>query len=102
MRRVSFFLCPVTRFPGVSRRSALARSARSVRIPALTVSNSGTVIATMDARVDGSYDLDGGTNNIQIAIARSTDGGTAFTHPKIIAKAPHRLRGLRRGGRVGL
>ncbi len=88
MRRVSSFLCPVTRFPGVSRRSALARSARSVRLPALAVSNSGMVIATMDPRVDGSYDRDGGTNNIQIAMTRSTDGGTAFTHPKIIAKAP--------------
>ncbi|TMR28825.1 sialidase family protein, partial [Actinomadura geliboluensis] len=66
----------------------LGKAAESVRIPALAVSNGGTVIAAMDARVDGSYDLGGGTNNIQIAMTRSTDGGAAFTHPKIIAKAP--------------
>ncbi|QKW37772.1 exo-alpha-sialidase [Actinomadura sp. NAK00032] len=66
----------------------LGKAAKSVRIPALAVSNNGTVIATMDARVDGSYDLGGGTNNIQIAMTRSTDGGATFTHPKIIAKAP--------------
>ncbi len=66
----------------------LSKSAKSVRIPALAVTNNGTVIATMDARVDGSYDLGGGTNNIQIAMTRSTDNGATFSTPKIIAKAP--------------
>ncbi|MEV4678338.1 sialidase family protein [Actinomadura sp. NPDC049382] len=81
----------MTRFPGVSRRSALARSARSVRIPALAVSNSGMVIAAMDVRVDGGYDLDGGTNNIQIAMARtdltgrvSRDDGASWPHQALI------------------
>lgn len=63
-------------------------TAKSVRIPALAVTDSGTVIATMDARVDGSADLGGGTNNIQIAMSRSTDGGASFTAPAIIAHAP--------------
>ena len=66
----------------------LDKAAKSVRIPALAVSNHGTVVAVMDARVDGSYDLGGGTNNIQLAMTRSTDGGATFSHPKIIAKAP--------------
>ncbi|MDF9817042.1 sialidase family protein [Streptomyces sp. SPB162] len=63
-------------------------TAKSVRIPALAVTGSGTVIATMDARVDGNSDLGGGTNNIQIAMSRSTDGGATFTAPAIIAHAP--------------
>ncbi|MEW2352317.1 sialidase family protein [Spirillospora sp. NPDC029432] len=88
--------------PGMNARTVLTTStvieglgkaAKSVRIPALAVSNGGTVIATMDARVDGSYDLGGGTNNIQIAMARSTDGGTTFSTPKIIAKAPATSQG---------
>ncbi|KAB2379948.1 sialidase family protein [Actinomadura montaniterrae] len=68
--------------------SGLGKAAKSVRIPALAVANDGTVIATMDARVDGSYDLGGGTNNIQVAMVRSTDGGATFSTPKIIAHAP--------------
>ncbi|WP_333767236.1 sialidase family protein [Streptomyces sp. IBSBF 2435] len=63
-------------------------TAKSVRIPALAVTGSGTVIAVADARVDGSADLGGGTNNIQIAMTRSTDSGATFTAPAIIAHAP--------------
>ncbi|MFI1093258.1 exo-alpha-sialidase [Streptomyces sp. NPDC020917] len=69
---------------GVSYTTTTA-TAKSVRIPALAVTASGTVIATMDARIDGGSDLGGGTNNIQIAMARSTDGGTTFSAPRIIA-----------------
>ncbi|MEU4421747.1 exo-alpha-sialidase [Actinoplanes sp. NPDC024001] len=56
----------------------------SVRIPGMAVTNNGTVIAVADARVDGSYDLGGGTNNIQIAMLRSTDGGRTFESPRVI------------------
>ncbi|MEU4690418.1 exo-alpha-sialidase [Actinoplanes sp. NPDC023714] len=56
----------------------------SVRIPGMAVTNNGTVIAVADARVNGSYDLGGGTNNIQIAMIRSTDGGRSFEQPRII------------------
>ncbi|WP_165970725.1 sialidase family protein [Actinomadura sp. 6K520] len=71
----------------------LGKAARSVRIPALAVTNDGTVLAAMDARVDGSYDLGGGTNDIRIAMARSTDGGATFSHPKIIASPPATSQG---------
>jgi sialidase-1 len=60
---------------------------KSVRIPGMAVTANGTVIAVADARVDGSYDLGGGTNNIQIAMIRSTDGGRTFEQPRIIHSA---------------
>lgn len=59
-------------------------TAASVRIPGMAVTNNGTVIAVADARVDGAYDLGGGTNNIQIAMIRSTDGGRTFEQPRVI------------------
>ncbi|MFI5488447.1 exo-alpha-sialidase [Micromonospora echinaurantiaca] len=59
-------------------------TAASVRIPGLAVTNNGTVVAVADARVDGSYDLGGGTNNIQLAMTRSTDGGRTFEQPRVI------------------
>ncbi|MEV4135469.1 exo-alpha-sialidase [Dactylosporangium sp. NPDC049742] len=59
----------------------------SVRIPGMAVTNNGTVIAVADARVNGSYDLGGGDNNIQIAMMRSTDGGASFEQPRIIHHA---------------
>jgi sialidase-1 len=69
---------------GVSYTTATT-TAKAVRIPGLAVTAGGTVIAVMDARIDGSADLGGGTNNIQVAMARSTDGGTTFSAPRIIA-----------------
>jgi sialidase-1 len=63
-------------------------TAKSVRIPAMAVTNNGTVIAMADARVDGSSDLGGGTNNIQLAMVRSTDGGASFGTPRIVLHAP--------------
>ncbi|RKE17723.1 exo-alpha-sialidase [Streptomyces sp. TLI_171] len=63
-------------------------TAKSVRIPALAETASGTVIATADARIDGGADLGGGTNNIQVAMVRSTDGGVTFSAPRIIAHPP--------------
>ncbi|MEE3922587.1 phospholipase domain-containing protein [Micromonospora sp. BRA006-A] len=60
----------------------------SVRIPGLAVTNNGTVVAVADARVDGSYDLGGGTNDIQIVMIRSTDGGRTFEQPRVIHAPP--------------
>lgn len=57
----------------------------SVRIPALGVTNSGTIIAVADARVSSDTDL---PNNIQLAMRRSTDGGNTWSTPKIIVHAP--------------
>lgn len=59
-------------------------TAASVRIPGMGVTNNGTIIAVADARVDGSYDLGGGTNDIQIAMMRSTDNGETWEQPRII------------------
>ncbi|MFE3450779.1 exo-alpha-sialidase [Nonomuraea sp. NPDC059194] len=64
--------------------AGLDGTAKSVRIPGMAVTNNGTIIAVADARVDGSYDLGGGTNNIQIALMRSTDHGLTWEQPRII------------------
>ncbi|MFD0257246.1 exo-alpha-sialidase [Kitasatospora indigofera] len=63
-------------------------TAKSVRIPALAVTNTGTVIATADARVDSTADLGGASNNIQVVMRRSTDGGNTFSAPVVIAHPP--------------
>lgn len=62
----------------------------SVRIPALAVTNDGTLVMTADARVSSSGDL---PNNIQIVMRRSTDGGTTWTTPTIIEHAPSTTEG---------
>lgn len=62
----------------------------SVRIPALAVTNDGTVIAVADARVSSSNDL---PNDIQLAMSRSTDGGRTFSAPKIVVHAPSTTEG---------
>jgi sialidase-1 len=59
----------------------------SVRIPALAVTNNGTVLAVADARVDSAGDLGGGTNNIQLAMTRSTDRGVTWQPPYIVHHA---------------
>ncbi|MFG3704665.1 exo-alpha-sialidase [Micromonospora sp. NPDC047670] len=69
-------------------------TAASVRIPGLAVTGNGTVIAVADARVDGSYDLGGGTNNIQLAMTRSTDGGRTFEQPRVILAPPTTSEGV--------
>ncbi|MFG2824748.1 exo-alpha-sialidase [Kitasatospora sp. NPDC048365] len=92
-------LTTTTPISGVNTRNAdgtyaeTTTTAKSVRIPALAVANSGTVVATMDARIDGAQDLGGGTNNIQIAMVRSTDGGATFGAPRIIAHPPTTTEG---------
>ncbi|GHH66842.1 hypothetical protein GCM10017673_13040 [Streptosporangium violaceochromogenes] len=62
-------------------------TAASVRIPGMAVTNDGTIIAVADARVDGSYDLGGGTNNIQLVLMRSTDDGLTWEPPRVIHHA---------------
>lgn len=59
-------------------------TAKSVRIPAMAVTNDGTVLAVTDARVDGSADL---PNNIQVGLRRSTDNGATWSDPQIVHHA---------------
>ncbi|MFG1945344.1 exo-alpha-sialidase [Nonomuraea sp. NPDC048826] len=67
---------------------------RSVRIPGMAVTGNGTVIAVADARVDGSYDLGGGSNNIQIVLMRSTDHGLTWEQPRVIHHAATTSEGV--------
>ncbi|NGO69900.1 sialidase family protein [Streptomyces boncukensis] len=59
-------------------------TAASVRIPALAATNSGTLLAAVDARVDGPSDLPA---DIQVGLRRSTDGGATWSPPEIVAHA---------------
>ncbi|MET9218820.1 exo-alpha-sialidase [Streptomyces sp. NPDC003300] len=86
---------PATPISGLNRLSAdgstyetYTGTAASVRIPAMAVTRSGTVIAMADARVDSSADLGGASNNIQVALRRSSDGGATWTAPAVVAHAP--------------
>ncbi|WP_435130133.1 sialidase family protein [Actinacidiphila sp. bgisy144] len=63
-------------------------TATSVRIPAMAVTNTGTILAVADARVDSSADLGGGDNNIQTVMRRSTDGGATWSAAKVVLHAP--------------
>lgn len=51
------------------------------RIPALTVTSKGTLLAVCDARVDRRGDL---PNNIDLIMRRSTDNGQSWSKPAII------------------
>ena len=50
------------------------------RIPALLTLKSGTVISAADARLGGTHDS---PNNIDIAVARSEDGGKNWSKPEL-------------------
>lgn len=50
------------------------------RIPALLTLKSGTVISAADARFGGTHDS---SNNIDIAVARSEDGGKNWSKPEL-------------------
>ncbi|MFE3379902.1 exo-alpha-sialidase [Streptomyces anulatus] len=66
-------------------------TAKSVRIPALAVTNADTVIAMADARISGTGDV--GVDDVQIAMRRSTDGGATWSTPRIIAHPPTTAEG---------
>lgn len=51
------------------------------RIPALLTLKSGTVISAADARFGGTHDS---PNNIDIAVARSEDGGKNWSEPELL------------------
>ncbi|WP_329164635.1 exo-alpha-sialidase [Streptomyces sp. NBC_01267] len=81
-----------TPISGMNRRNAAGTgyesytgTAVSVRIPSMAVTNNGTIIAMTDARVDSAADLGGASNNIQVAMRRSTDGGASWTPASTVA-----------------
>ncbi|MGW2282107.1 exo-alpha-sialidase [Streptomyces sp. NPDC001770] len=65
----------------------VTRTVASVRIPAMAVSNTGTIVAMADARVSSAADLGGSSNDIQVAMRRSTDGGATWTKAEIVQHA---------------
>lgn len=72
---------PVGMRVGVALRQEGQDHIRSCRIPGLTTSTKGTLIALYDARRESSRDLQG---DIDIAINRSTDGGETWSPMQIV------------------
>lgn len=60
-------------------------NSNSYRIPALFTTKSGTVLASIDARIDNGADA---PNNIDTAIKRSEDGGKTWDEGQIILDYP--------------
>lgn len=73
---------------GIATQTLFARGMNGVfeyRIPALAATASGTLVAVADARVDRAGDL---SNNIDIAMRRSLDGGATWTPIERIVDHP--------------
>ncbi|MFF0557500.1 exo-alpha-sialidase [Streptomyces sp. NPDC004266] len=85
-----------TVFHGLNRKNAdgthseTDATVKSVRIPAMAVTNSGTIIAMTDARVNGTADLPA---DIQIGMRRSTDNGATWSQADIIHHEPTTAEG---------
>jgi sialidase-1 len=57
----------------------------SYRIPSLIVTNSGSLVAVCDARVDKRNDP---PNNVDLVMKKSSDGGRTWSKSKVIADFP--------------
>jgi len=66
---------------GVAIRQNGLENVHTYRIPGLTTTNNGTLLAVYDVRRDTHKDLQG---NIDIGLSRSTDGGRTWDSMKII------------------
>lgn len=66
---------------GVNVRQSGDDGVHSYRIPGLTTSNDGTLLAIYDVRYDSSFDLQA---NIDIGLSRSTDGGRTWEKMRIV------------------
>nr|WP_246458304.1 sialidase family protein [Saccharopolyspora gloriosae] len=64
---------------------AVSTDAVTYRIPALAVTERGTVIAAFDRRNDGPGDLPG---DIDTMVRRSTDGGATWSEPRAVVDHP--------------
>ncbi|WP_089321667.1 sialidase family protein [Pontibacter ummariensis] len=78
---------------GVALRKAGDDGVDTYRIPGVTTTDKGTLIAVYDIRYDNSRDLPG---NIDVGMSRSTDGGKTWEPMKIIMDmgAPHEHNGI--------
>jgi sialidase-1 len=65
---------------GVAVRKHMDDDAHTYRIPGLTTTNEGTLLAVYDARRESSRDLQG---DMDIGVSRSTDGGNTWEPMRI-------------------
>lgn len=66
---------------GVALRQSMDDGVKSYRIPGLTTSRKGTLLAIYDIRRDSHRDLQG---NMDIGLSRSTDGGVTWRPMQVI------------------
>ena len=66
---------------GVALRQYMQDNVHTSRIPGLTTTKKGTLLAIYDARYDSNRDLQG---NIDIALNRSTDGGATWQPLQVV------------------
>jgi sialidase-1 len=78
---------------GIAVRKINDDSVHSYRIPGITTTDRGTLIAVYDIRYENSGDLPG---NIDVGMSRSTDGGKTWKPMKVIMDmgAPHENNGI--------
>ncbi|MGC6487639.1 MAG: exo-alpha-sialidase [Planctomycetota bacterium] len=79
-------VAPTPAAPAPARVSAVVRAAgqdgvHTARIPGLTTTNAGTLIAVYDHRYRSSGDLPG---DIDVGMSRSTDGGRSWSPSRVI------------------
>lgn len=66
---------------GIALRQSMQDGVKSYRIPGLTTSTKGTLLAICDARRESDRDLQG---DIDIVLNRSTDGGQSWSPMQIV------------------
>ncbi|MEJ7826766.1 MAG: exo-alpha-sialidase [Segetibacter sp.] len=82
-----------TRRLGVAVRKSWDDSVHTYRIPGITTTDKGTLIAVYDIRYKNDRDLPG---NIDVGMSRSTDGGKTWEPMKVIMDmgTPHENNGI--------
>ncbi|MDQ6609863.1 MAG: exo-alpha-sialidase, partial [Bacteroidota bacterium] len=78
---------------GIAIRKAGDDKVNTYRIPGITTTDKGTLIAVYDIRYNNSKDL---PENIDVGMSRSTDGGQTWQPMKVIMDmgAPHENNGI--------
>ncbi|MCX6327069.1 MAG: exo-alpha-sialidase [Bacteroidia bacterium] len=66
---------------GIALRQHMDDGVNTFRIPGLTTTNNGTLLAIYDVRRDNNRDLQG---NIDVGLSRSTDGGNTWEPMRIV------------------